>query len=121
MRINACVTLFLETKIKYLPLEEDLFRDPSRKHPEIRSGITAGEVVAASYLKVCFLHKCRPDEFWVPPIDHEKGTGRLGDRQTIVDDNLTEAAVEVETEYVLSILGCNRPASVVVEWVYYSW
>lgn len=87
-----------------LPLKEYLFWYPSRKHPEISSGIAAGEVIATSYLEVCLLHECRPDEFWIPPINYKECAGRLGDRQTVVNDHLTKAAVEVQTEYILSIL-----------------
>lgn len=59
------------------PLEKYLFWYPSREHPEVSPGITAWEVVAASYLQVSLLHERRPDEFWVSPIDHEESTRRL--------------------------------------------
>lgn len=104
-----------------IPLQEDLLRYPAGENPEIRARVAPGEVIAASDLQVGFFHERRPYELWVPAVDDKKGPCCFGGGQSIIDDHLSKAAVEVEPEYILSVLRRDRPILVVVKGVDQCW
>lgn len=97
-----------------LPLQKHLLGYPASQDPEIGSRVTTREVVAASNLEVRFLYKCWPYELRIPPVDDEEGSRGLGSGESIIDNYLTEAAVEVESEHVFAILRGNRSVLVII-------
>lgn len=98
-----------------IPLQKHLLWYPTGQDPEIGSRVATRKVIAASYLEVCLLYKCWPYKLRISPVNDKECPRGLGRGQPVVDDDLAEAAVEIEPEHVLAILRGNRSVPVIIE------
>lgn len=88
-------------------MEKDLFRNPASQYPKVRPRITAREIVASSDLEISFLDKSWPQQTRIVPIKHEESSCLFRCRQTIINDDLSPAAIKVETKDIFAITGSD--------------